>query len=63
VVETSLGVPTDGVDCVGAQSVWLEMRGFGYSQHQSQEGTLGGLVAANTSGETLVGTLQARGSY
>jgi hypothetical protein len=33
VVETSLGIPTDGADCVGAQSVWLEMCGFGYSQH------------------------------
>jgi hypothetical protein len=33
VVETSLGVPTGGVDFVGAQSVWLEMRGFGCSQH------------------------------
>jgi hypothetical protein len=26
-VETSLGVPTGGADCVGAQSVWLEMCG------------------------------------
>jgi hypothetical protein len=33
VVETSLGVPTCGADCVGAQSVWLEMCGFGCSQH------------------------------
>jgi hypothetical protein len=29
VVETGLDVPTDGADCVGAQSVWLEMCGFG----------------------------------
>jgi hypothetical protein len=33
VIETSLGVPTGGVDCVGAPSVWLEMCGFGCSQH------------------------------
>jgi hypothetical protein len=31
--------------------------------HKSQEGALGRLVVANTSGETLVGTLQARGSH
>jgi hypothetical protein len=33
VVETSLGVSTGGADCVGAQSVWLELCGFGCSQH------------------------------
>jgi hypothetical protein len=33
VVETSLGMPIGGVDCVGAQSVWLEMCEFGCSQH------------------------------
>jgi hypothetical protein len=33
VVETSLGIPTGGVDCVGAQSVWLKMCGFGHRQH------------------------------
>jgi hypothetical protein len=33
VVGTSLGVPTGGTDCVGAQSTWLEMCGFGCSQH------------------------------
>jgi hypothetical protein len=30
--------------------------------HKAQEGALGGLVVANTSSETSVGTLQARGS-
>jgi hypothetical protein len=30
---------------------------------KAQEGALGGLVVANTSGETSVGILQARGSY
>jgi hypothetical protein len=30
--------------------------------HKAQEGALGGLVAANTSGETSVATLQARRS-
>jgi hypothetical protein len=30
--------------------------------HKAQEGALGGLVIANTSGEISVGTLQARGS-
>jgi hypothetical protein len=33
VVETSLGVPIGGADFVGAQSVSLEMCGFGCSQH------------------------------
>jgi hypothetical protein len=31
--------------------------------HKAQEGALGGLVIANTFGETSVGILQARGSY
>jgi hypothetical protein len=31
--------------------------------HKAQEGALGGLVVANTSGETLVGTLQARENH
>jgi hypothetical protein len=31
--------------------------------HKAQEGALGGLVVANTSSETSVGTLQARGSH
>jgi hypothetical protein len=31
--------------------------------HEAQEGALSGLVLANTSGETLVGTLQASGSH
>jgi hypothetical protein len=31
--------------------------------HKAQEGALGGLVVANTSGEISVGTLQARGSH
>jgi predicted ATP-grasp superfamily ATP-dependent carboligase len=31
--------------------------------HKAQEGALGGLLVANTSGETSVRTLQARGSY
>jgi hypothetical protein len=34
VVETSLGIPIGGANCVGAQSVWLEMRGLvGCIQH------------------------------
>jgi hypothetical protein len=33
------------------------------STHKAQEGALGGLVVANTSGETSVGTLQARVSH
>jgi hypothetical protein len=31
--------------------------------HKAQEGGLGGLAIAKTSSETLVGTLQARGSH
>jgi hypothetical protein len=31
--------------------------------HKAQEGGLGGLVIANTSGKTLVGTLQLRGRH
>jgi hypothetical protein len=31
--------------------------------HKAQKGALGGLGAANTSSETSVGTLQARGSH
>jgi hypothetical protein len=31
--------------------------------HKAEEGALGGLVVANTSGEISVGTLQARGSH
>jgi hypothetical protein len=31
--------------------------------HKAEEGALGGLVVANTSDETSVGTLQARGSH
>jgi hypothetical protein len=33
------------------------------NSHKAQEGGLGYLVVANTSGETSVGTLQARGSH
>jgi hypothetical protein len=31
--------------------------------HKEQVGALGGLVVANTFGETLVGMLQARGNH
>jgi hypothetical protein len=31
--------------------------------HKAQEGALGGMVVANTYGETLVGTLQAGGDH
>jgi hypothetical protein len=31
--------------------------------HKAQEGALGGLAVANTSGESSVGTLQVRGSH
>jgi hypothetical protein len=33
VVETSFDIPKDDTDCVGVQSVWLEMCGFVCSQH------------------------------
>jgi hypothetical protein len=33
------------------------------NSQKSQEGALGGLVVANTSSESLVGTLQARGGH
>jgi hypothetical protein len=33
VVDTSLGVPTRGADFIGAQSIWLEIRGFRCRQH------------------------------
>jgi hypothetical protein len=49
----------------------LELNPFGWrcvglvvvNTHKAQEGALGGLVVANTSCETSVGTLQARGSH
>jgi hypothetical protein len=49
----------------------LELNPFGWrcvglvvaNTHKAEEGILGGLVVANTSGETSVGMLQARGSY
>jgi hypothetical protein len=64
VVGTSLGVPTGGADCVGAQSSsWRCVDLVVANTHKAQEGALGGLVVANTSGETSVGTLQARGSH
>jgi hypothetical protein len=31
--------------------------------HKAQEGAIGGFIVANTSSETSVGTLQARGSH
>jgi hypothetical protein len=31
--------------------------------HKAQEGVIGGLVVANTSGETSMNMLQARGSH
>jgi hypothetical protein len=40
-------------------SVWV-----GCSHHHKvQEGALGGLVGANTFGETLAGTLQSKGNH
>jgi hypothetical protein len=33
------------------------------NNHKAQEGALGGLVVAHTSGETSVSTLQTRGSH
>jgi hypothetical protein len=49
----------------------LELNPFGWrcvglvvaNTHKAQEGALGGLVIANTSGKTSVGMLQARGSH
>jgi hypothetical protein len=49
----------------------LEVNPFGWrcvclivvNTHKAQEGALGGLVIGNTSGETLVDTLRARGSH
>jgi hypothetical protein len=49
----------------------LELNPFGWrcvglvidNTHKAQEGALGGLVIANTSGETTVGTLQARENH
>jgi hypothetical protein len=42
-------------------SVWLEMCGLVVANTiRHERGALGGLVGANTFGETLVGTLQAR---
>jgi hypothetical protein len=53
--------------------VWIERGSWdpsggnlwvGCSQHhKAQEGSLGGLVGANTFSETLAGILQARGSH
>jgi hypothetical protein len=44
-----------GCRCVGLATM--------ANTHKAQEGALGGLVIANTSGEISVGTLQAIGSH
>jgi hypothetical protein len=57
--------------CQSVVQIVLELNPSGWicvglvvaNTHKAQEGTLGGLVVANTSAETSVGTLQARGSY
>jgi hypothetical protein len=57
--------------CQSVVQIVLELNPSGWryvglvvaNTHKAQEGPLGGLVVANTSGETSVGTLQARGSH
>jgi hypothetical protein len=55
VVRIELELNLSGWRCVGEAAM--------ANTHKAQEGALDGLVVANTSGETLVGTLQARGSH
>jgi hypothetical protein len=52
-VRIVLELKPSGWRCVGLVVV---------NTHKAQEGALGGLVVANTSGETSVATLQARRS-
>jgi hypothetical protein len=54
VVQIVLELDPSGCRCVGLVVANI---------HKAQEGALGGLVVTNTSGETSVGTLQARGSH
>jgi hypothetical protein len=54
VVRIVLDLNLSGWRCVGLAVA---------NTHKAQEGALAGLVVANTSGETLVGTLQARVSH
>jgi hypothetical protein len=54
VVQIVLELNPSGWRCVGLVVA---------NTHMTQEGALGGLVVANTSGETSVGTLQARRSH
>jgi hypothetical protein len=57
--------------CQSVLRIVLELNPFGRrcvdlvvaNTHKAQEGALGGLVVANTSGETSVDMLQARGSH
>jgi hypothetical protein len=57
--------------CQSTGQIVLELNSSGWrcvdlviaNTHKAQEGALGGLVVANTSGETSVGTLQARESH
>jgi hypothetical protein len=44
-------------------SGWRYVGLAGANTHKAQEGALGDLVVANTSHESLVGTLRARGSH
>jgi hypothetical protein len=63
VVETSFGVqPVVWIVLELNPSGWRYVCLVVANTHKAQEGVLGGLVVANTSGETAVGTLQARGS-
>jgi hypothetical protein len=52
VVRIELELNPSGWRCVGEATMT--------NTHKAQEGPLGGLVVANTSGETSVGMLQAR---
>jgi hypothetical protein len=64
VIETSVGVPTGGADCVELNpSGWRCVGLVVANTHKAQEGPLGGSVIDNISGETFVGMLQARGSH
>jgi hypothetical protein len=55
VVQIELELNPSGWRCVGEAAM--------ANIHKAQEGALGGLVIANTSDETSVGTLQARGGH
>jgi hypothetical protein len=55
VAQIELELNSSGWRCVG--------EGTMANTHKAQEGVLDGLIVTNTYGETLVATLQARGSH